>query len=31
MNSIKKKSVEEAPPPSKTEALLEEIRDLLKK
>ncbi len=31
MNRIKAKKTEEAPPPTKTETLLEEIRDSLKK
>jgi large conductance mechanosensitive channel len=31
MNRIKAKNVQEAPPPTKTEVLLEEIRDSLKK
>jgi large conductance mechanosensitive channel len=31
LNSVKKKAIEEAPPPSATEVLLAEIRDELKK
>ena len=31
INSLKRKTLQEAPPPNKTEILLTEIRDLLKK